>query len=62
MSSKYGTTEWDGLGTPTGGLILHGLVTCITIAATPFYPNGNTEGITFITNMYTYAHAFLRSM
>jgi hypothetical protein len=62
MSSEYGANEWDGLGTPTGGLILHALVTCITIAAIPFYPNGNTEGITFITNIYTYAHAVLHCM
>jgi len=59
MSSDYGKNTWDGLGTPTCGLILHGLMSCITIAATPFYPN-STEGITFVTNIYTYHHAVLR--
>ncbi|KAL4812941.1 amino acid permease-domain-containing protein [Aspergillus spinulosporus] len=29
-SSHYGSTQWDNLGTPTGGLILQALVTCIT--------------------------------
>lgn len=61
QSSRYGQTTWDGLGTPTGGIMLHALVTCITIAATPFYPN-STEGQTFVVNIYTYAHSVLGSM
>lgn len=50
--------------------MLHGLVTCITIAATPFYviksaaegKTYSTEGSTFVVNIYTYAHSILGSM
>lgn len=38
--------------------MLHGLATCTTIAATPFYPN-STEGQTFVVSLYTYAHSAL---
>jgi hypothetical protein len=37
--------------------VLHALVTCITIAATPFYPN--SEGQTFVVNLFTYAHSIM---
>ena len=48
-SSKYGSTQWDNLGTPTGGLILQALVTYITIASYEPYRTNLT--------MYTYGHA-----
>ncbi|KAL2822905.1 amino acid permease-domain-containing protein [Aspergillus granulosus] len=48
-SSDYGNNTWDGLGTPTGGLVLQSLVTCITIAS--------IQPFTAILNMYTYGHA-----
>ncbi|KAL4904027.1 hypothetical protein BDW74DRAFT_168521 [Aspergillus multicolor] len=48
-SSDYGSTHWDNLGTPTGGLILQALVTCITIAS--FKPFQTT------LTLYTYGHS-----
>lgn len=57
-TSKYGRTVRVRVGTPTGALILHGLVSCITIAATPFYPVP-TEGISFMINLYTYSHSVI---
>jgi hypothetical protein len=59
MSSRYGQTTWDGLGTPTGGIVLHALVSCITIAATPFYNGPAQEGLTFVVSLFTYAHSVL---
>ncbi|KAL4782538.1 amino acid permease-domain-containing protein [Aspergillus varians] len=48
-SSIYGRDKWDDLGTPTGGLILQALATCITIASIqPFHS---------VLNLYTYGHA-----
>ncbi|KAL3436106.1 amino acid permease-domain-containing protein [Aspergillus tetrazonus] len=52
-SSKYGSTQWDNLGTPTGGLILQALVTCITIASYEPYSTNLT--------LYTYGHAVVCS-
>lgn len=57
MSSKHGLLR-EGTGTPTGGLILHGLVSCIFTAAVPLLPN-SLEGFTFIINTYTYGHSVL---
>ncbi|KAL4974576.1 amino acid permease-domain-containing protein [Aspergillus desertorum] len=48
-SSDYGSTQWDNLGTPTGGLVLQALVTCITIASYEPYRTTLT--------LYTYGHA-----
>ncbi|KAL3470445.1 amino acid permease-domain-containing protein [Aspergillus californicus] len=48
-SSNYGTAQWDNLGTPTGGLILQALVTCITIAA--------VEPFRTVLTYSTYGHA-----
>ncbi|KAL2820553.1 amino acid permease-domain-containing protein [Aspergillus cavernicola] len=48
-SSKYGTTQWDHLGTPTGGLVLQALVTCVTIAC--------VDPFRTILNLSTYGHA-----
>ena len=56
-SSKYGLLRED-VGTPTGGLILHGLVSCIFTAAVPLLPE-SLEGFTFIINIYTYGHSIL---
>ncbi|KAL4801856.1 amino acid permease-domain-containing protein [Aspergillus unguis] len=49
-SSDYGSTHSrDSLGTPTGGLVLQALVTCITIACVqPFQT---------VLSLYTYGHA-----
>ncbi|KAL4761141.1 APC family permease [Aspergillus foveolatus] len=52
-SSNYGSTQWDNLGTPTGGLILQVLVTCITIASYEPYKTTLT--------LYTYGHAVVCS-
>ena len=57
MSSKHGILR-ERTGTPTGGLILHGLVSCLFITATPLLPN-SLEGFTFILNTYTYGHSVL---
>lgn len=57
MSSKYGLLR-EGTGTPTGGLILHALVSCIFAAAVPLLPN-SLEGFIFIINTYTYGHTIL---
>lgn len=57
MSSKHGILR-EHTGTPTGGLILHGLVSCIFITAMPLLPN-SLEGFTFILNTYTYGHSVL---
>ncbi|KAH8590050.1 amino acid permease-domain-containing protein [Bisporella sp. PMI_857] len=57
-SSTYGRLR-DSAGTPTGGLVLHGLATCITITATPLYGDGSTEGLSFIMNSFTYGHSML---
>ncbi|KAL4981765.1 amino acid permease-domain-containing protein [Aspergillus falconensis] len=52
-SSDYGRTQWDNLGTPTGGLVLQALVTCITIASYEPYRTTLT--------LYTYGHAVVCS-
>ena len=57
-SSDYGRNR-DGFGTPIGGLILHGLISCILVAATPF-SGSSLDGLTFIYNLYTYGHSVLR--
>lgn len=57
MSSKHGVSRED-TGTPTGGLILHGLVSCIFIVAMPLLPH-SLEGFTFILNTFTYGHSVL---
>lgn len=57
MSSKHGLSQED-IGTPSGGLILHGLISCIFITATPLLPN-SLEGYTFILNTFTYGHSIL---
>lgn len=57
MSSNHGRLRED-IGTPTGGLILHGLVSCIFTTAVPFLPD-SLEGFTFIINTYTYGHSIL---
>ncbi|KAI9773308.1 MAG: hypothetical protein M1840_007523 [Geoglossum simile] len=56
-SSHYGRNR-DGLGTPTGGLILHTLVSCIVIASTPMFDR-SLEGFTFVTTLFQYGHAVL---
>ncbi|KAL4757473.1 APC family permease [Aspergillus foveolatus] len=53
-SSNYGSTQWDNLGTPIGGLILQALVTCIAIA---FYEPYRTN-----LTLYTYGHAVVCSV
>ncbi|KAI9800576.1 MAG: hypothetical protein M1833_003234 [Piccolia ochrophora] len=57
-SSNYGIVFESGLGTPTGGLILHGLFTCATITATPFFES-TLEGWNFVVNLYTYGHSII---
>ncbi|OJD36866.1 high affinity methionine permease [Diplodia corticola] len=59
-SSTYGRNRGDMLGTPTGGLLLHALATCITIASVPDYGDGIHEGIMFVINLFTYGHAILQ--
>lgn len=56
-SSSYGLLR-EEIGTPTGGLILHGLVSCVFITAVPFLP-GSLEGLNFMTNTYVYGHSVL---
>ncbi|PBP28428.1 hypothetical protein BUE80_DR000493, partial [Diplocarpon rosae] len=57
-SSTYGHLR-DSAGTPTGGLVLHGLATCITITSTVLYEDGSTEGLSFIINLFTYGHSVM---
>lgn len=54
-SSEYGTAEWDGFGTPTGGLILHAVITCIYIASIPLRENNASQQ--FVLRLYTYGHS-----
>ena len=56
-SSEYGTAEWDGFGTPTGGLILHVIITCIYIASIPLRDNNACQQ--FVLRLYTYGHAIV---
>jgi hypothetical protein len=56
-SSHYGRNR-DGLGTPTGGLILHTLVSCIVIASTPMFDR-SLEGFSFVITLFQYGHAVL---
>lgn len=56
-SSKHGVSR-EGTGTPTGGLILHGLGSCIFTVAVPLLPK-SLEGFTFILNTFTYGQSAL---
>ncbi|OWP00042.1 hypothetical protein B2J93_8613 [Marssonina coronariae] len=57
-SSTYGRLR-DSAGTPTGGLVLHGLATCITVTATGLGEHGSSEGLSFVINLFTYGHSVM---
>ncbi|XHF98274.1 hypothetical protein AWENTII_001834 [Aspergillus wentii] len=59
MSSGYGISRWDHLGTPTGGLVLHAAITCIYIASIPLFQGDNDEGKQFALTLYTYGHSII---
>ncbi|PLN84779.1 amino acid transporter [Aspergillus taichungensis] len=55
-SSRWGRREGDGLGTPSGGLALHSLVTCIYVASIPGV-TAHSDGKLFVLTLYTYGHS-----
>ena len=57
QSSTYGRSQ-DGFGTPSGGLLLHGIVTCATIAATPL-DSALNGGLAFVLDLWGYGHSVL---
>lgn len=60
MSSSYGINTWDGIGTPTGGLVLHATVTCIYIASIPLSPIAQSmEAKQLVQTLYTYGHSIV---
>ncbi|OCK93116.1 uncharacterized protein K441DRAFT_723812 [Cenococcum geophilum 1.58] len=57
-SSEYGISAWDGNGTPSGALFLHGALTCVAILLTPIRP-GFPEGLFFTTCLFFFGHSML---
>ncbi|OCL12582.1 hypothetical protein AOQ84DRAFT_148538 [Glonium stellatum] len=57
-SSVYGISAWDGNGTPSGALFLHGALCCVTILLTPVY-SGFPEGLFFTTCLFFFGHSML---
>ncbi|KAI9893693.1 MAG: hypothetical protein M1814_005909 [Vezdaea aestivalis] len=58
-STEFGILR-DERGTPSGGLVIHALVTCAIVLSVPYLPG--LEGYSFIINLYTYGQVIVNAV